>query len=145
MNLIEHAKQEFRACGWIDAEGKYDCEMQEAICADILALLEVFGNQGHSGTTAPYVIGRFKKLASFEPLVPLTGEDNEWNEISPGRYQNRRCSHVFKDGDHAYDIEGKVFREPDGCCYTSRDSRVDVTFPYTPKTEYVDVPENNET
>lgn len=29
--------------------------------------------------------------------------------------------------------------EPDGGCYTSRDSLVPVTFPYTPKSEYVDV------
>jgi len=48
---------------------------------------------------------------------------------------------VFKDADgRAYDIDGRVFREPNGCCYTSSDSRVYITFPYRPKTEYVDVP-----
>lgn len=58
-------------------------------------------------------------------------------------HQNKRCSHVFKDKDgNAYDIDGKVFREPDGCCFTSKDSFVPVTFPYTPKTEYVDVPKD---
>lgn len=36
-----------------------------------------------------------------------------------------------------YDTEGRVFCDPDGICYTNRDSRVDITFPYTPKTEYV--------
>ena len=38
-----------------------------------------------------------------------------------------------------YDMDGRVFREPNGTCYTSRNSRVDITFPYTPTTEYVDV------
>jgi hypothetical protein len=55
-------------------------------------------------------------------------------------WQNNRCCHVFKDNaGNAYDIDGKIFREPDGACYTSRDSRVPVTFPYTPVREYVDV------
>lgn len=33
----------------------------------------------------------------------------------------------------------KVFVEPDGASYTSRDSRVYIEFPYTHKTEYVNV------
>ena len=53
-------------------------------------------------------------------------------------YQNRRCPHVFKsDADGAYDIDGRVFVDPDGSSYTSRDSRVSIEFPYTPKREYV--------
>lgn len=67
---------------------------------------------------------------AFGPLSPLTGEDSEWNEIGEGRFQNRRSSRVFKDEDgRAYDIEGRVFRDGAGC-YTSRDSRVYVEFPY---------------
>lgn len=127
----------------MDAKGNYIDEMQAAICEHVLELLRVFSDEGHSGTTAPYTVNMFKKLAMFEPLVPLTGEDWEWNEVGPGTFQNKRCSRVFKQADRfdgqAYDIEGKVFREPNGSCYTSADSRVPVTFPYTPKTEYVDV------
>ena len=37
-------------------------------------------------------------------------------------------------------MRGKVFRDPDGFCFTNRDSRTPVTFPYTPATVYVDVP-----
>ena len=67
-----------------------------------------------------------------------------WRELmrktDEGRWQNIRCSHVFKDGDgRAYDSTGRIFREPNGCCYTSRDSRVYIEFPYTPKREYVEV------
>jgi len=79
----------------------------------------------------------------FKPWSPLTGEDNEWNEIGDGLEQNRRCSHVFRQDGEAYDINGKVFTDADGGSYTSIDSRVPVTFPYTPETEYVTVTEGN--
>lgn len=146
-NLHKHALAEFRAAGWTDADGKFEDEMQEDICKHVLELLKVFSDEGHSGTTAPYTVNMFKKLAMFEPLVPLTGEDWEWHEPSPGVFQNIRCSRVFKQADRfngqAYDIEGRVFREPTGACYTGAESRVPVTFPYTPKTEYVNVPGDN--
>ena len=146
-NLHSHALAEFRAAGWTDDEGKFKEEMQEAICKHVLELLKVFADEGHSGSTAPYTVNMFKKLAMFEPLVPLTGEDWEWHEPSPGVFQNIRCSRVFKQADRfngqAYDIEGRVFREPTGACYTGAESRVPVTFPYTPKTEYVNVPGDN--
>jgi hypothetical protein len=156
-NYEKHARMEFRAAGWTDADGNFKDEMQEAICNHVLKLLEVFSEEGHSGSTAPYAVGLFKKLAMFDPVVPLTGEDWEWNETGQGVFQNKRCSHVFKDEDgKAYDINGKVFYEwherpldedeegyPGTCrfksSYTSRDSRVYITFPYTPTTEYVEV------
>ena len=146
-NLHKHALAEFRAAGWTDADGKFEDEMQEDICKHVLELLKVFSDEGHSGSTAPYTVNLFKKLAMFEPIVPLTGEDWEWHEPSPGVFQNIRCSRVFKQADRfngqAYDIEGRVFREPTGACYTGAESRVPVTFPYTPKTEYVDVSGDN--
>ena len=136
----EHATMEFRAAGWTNENGVFDDVMQEAICADVSALLELFAEQGHSGSSAPYAIQLFEKLARFEPIVPLTGEDFEWNKVGENMWQNNRCSHVFKGADgQAYDSIGRVFCDPDGCCYTSIDSRVPVTFPYTPKVEYVDV------
>ena len=142
-NLHKHALAEFRAAGWTDADGKFEDDMQEAICKHVLELLKVFADEGHSGSTAPYTVNMFKKLAMFEPLVPLTGEDWEWSDCGNGVFQNKRCSRVFKQADRfngqAYDIEGRVFREPTGACYTGAESRVPVTFPYTPKTEYVDV------
>lgn len=146
-SLHSHALAEFRAAGWTDADGKFEDEMQEDICKHVLELLKVFSDEGHSGSTAPYTVNLFKKLAMFEPIVPLTGEDWEWHEPSPGVFQNIRCSRVFKQADRfngqAYDIEGRVFREPTGACYTGAESRVPVTFPYTPKTEYVDVSGDN--
>ena len=136
-NYIKHAEREFKALGWPG-----DCEMQALICENIRDMLIVFATQGHSGSSAPYAINQFKKLADFEPLGPLTGEDWEWGEsfCGDGTQQNNRCSHVFRNKKiGAYDGQGKVFKEENGCCYTNSDSRVPITFPYTPKTEYVDV------
>lgn len=141
-NLIKHAKDELRIAGY-DLNQKEE-DPNKWICENILELLEVFCKQGHSGFSAPYCIRVFSKLANFEPLNPLTGDDSEWEEVGTGVFQNKRCSHVFKENGRAYDIEGRIFREPDGGCYMNHDSRVFITFPYIPKREYVDVPERKE-
>lgn len=132
-NLLAHAERELPP-----ADGD---EMQAEMNRALREIVFVFGSQGHSGFSAGYAADALEKLLRFEPLRPLTGEPDEWTEVGTGLWQNRRCSRVFKDADgRAYDIDGRVFREPNGCCYTSADSRVYVTFPYRPKTEYVDVP-----
>lgn len=135
MSLVEYAKAELA----LIRSGEPD-EMQDAIEKCVLDLISLFAGQGHSGSSAPYVIGIVEKLMQFEPLTPLTGADDEWCEVTEGTFQNKRCPHVFKENGEAYDIDGIVFRDPDGSCFTSRDSRVPVTFPYVPKTEYRDVP-----
>ena len=138
-NYIKHAKREFLALGYKPIE---DCKENpnKWIQEQVLELLEVFDNQGHSGSSAPWCVAYFKKLALFKPLSPLQGTENEWNEVGEGIWQNNRCSHVFKGKDgRVYDSQGKVFRESNGCFYTSIDSRVYIEFPYTPKIEYVDV------
>jgi len=143
---------EFRAAGWVDGGGEYCDEMQEAICKHVLKLLDVFADEGHSGSTAPYAINMFSRLAKFEPIAPLTGEDWEWHDTGHC-HQNIRASHVFKDyNGECYDIDGIVFWEwaqsyddegkPSGIhksFYTCRDSRVPVTFPYVvpEKPQYV--------
>jgi len=148
-NYKTHAMNEFRAAGWVDENDKYKDEMQEMICNHVLALLDVFADLGHSGSTAPYAINLFSKLAKFDPIVPLTGEDWEWNEVAGGTHQNKRCSAVFKQTDRhdgqPYYLDGKVFWEwyksDDGemskSYFTSGNSSVPIVFPYTPKSEYV--------
>lgn len=139
---------EFRAAGWVDDRGEYCDEMQGMICDHVLKLLDVFTDEGHSGSSAPYAVNLFKTLAMFEPIVPLTGEDWEWTLLDYGvdpKWQNKRCGRVFKDADgRAYDIDGIVFydwfedenHERHKSHFTGKESRVYVTFPYTPKTEY---------
>jgi hypothetical protein len=140
-SYIEHAKREFLALGYKPIEDEEDGP-NKWIQENILELLAVFDKQGHSGLSAPYCVRMFSKLALFEPIPPLTGDDTEWIEVGPGVFQNCRCPHVFKDANQfngqAYDLDGKVFRDPDGCCYTNAESRVPIVFPYTPSTIYVD-------
>lgn len=150
-NYDSHAWREFRAAGWVDQNNKFNDEMQEAICMHVLKLLEVFHDEGHSGSSAPYALNVFDTLARFKPIAPLTGEDWEWHDVSEygGRddgpvYQNKRCSRVFKDDTGAYDTEGIVWYdwqtneagEKYKSYFTNYKSRVPVTFPYSPKTEY---------
>ena len=138
-NLIQHALRELLAIGY-QPVGTEEDGPNEWIQKNVLELLEVFSRQGHSGFSAPYCISLFERLARFEPLAPLTGEDDEWMDVGGGLWQNIRCSHVFKStADGAYDIQGRVFRDPDGSSWTKHESRVPVTFPYTPVTEYVEV------
>ena len=102
-NYKIHAMNEFRAAGWVDDNGKYIDEMQEAICSHVLKLLDAFADEGHSGSSAPYAIDLFSKLARFGPIVPLTGEEWEWINVSDisgsETYQNKRCGAVFKAAD----------------------------------------------
>lgn len=152
MSLYDFAERELDAIGMNDGD-----EMNGAMRKHILHIINEFSKEGHSGFSAGYAISLLSKLLKYEPLTPLTGEDWEWNEISEEMsgsnngtlYQNARCSHVFKDDGGAYDIDGKVFYdwytdeetgEKRKSHFTSIDSRVPVTFPYTPVTVYEEAP-----
>lgn len=140
MSLYQHAVTELKAMGMLDSEE----EMNDAMGADILELISVFAEQGHSGFSASYCIDKFTKLANYKPLAPLTGADDEWRDVAALNdgytlYQNRRCSSVFRDDNGAYDIDGKVlwewardeFGEPYKLYYSNSACKVPVTFPYT--------------
>ena len=134
-NIVEHIRREMP---------RSDDEMQNMMRAHLIRMGQLFAAEGHSGFSASYAIAALEKLLRFEPLGPLTGEPDEWTWLGYGEEmnaQNKRCSHVFMRADGtAYDSEGRIFREPSGACFTSNGSRVDITFPYTPTREYVDVP-----
>lgn len=136
-NLVDHAERELS----LISMGK-DCKdgMNRSMHDHIIRMVQAFEDEGHSGLSASYAVSILRKLLAYEPISPLTGEDKEWNEVAEGMFQNKRCSRIFKQDGRIYDIEGRVFREKDGSCFTNKESRVDITFPYTPKTEYVDVP-----
>lgn len=97
--LVEYAKSELERAGYFDKDSDYGGLLGPAV----LKMVEQFSDEGHSGYSARIAMTLFEKVAMFEPLTPLTGEDDEWNEIGGGSYQNRRCSHVFKDATGAYD------------------------------------------
>lgn len=149
-NLVEHAKREFKALGYIPLDQEQDDDPNKWIQENVLELLEVFSKQGHSGSSAPYCISMFTKLADFKPLKPITCEDNEWNDTGHG-FQNKRLSAVFKDGKDGkpYYIEAIVFKGQNGLTFTSSSvelsdgvtiaSRQFIRLPFTPKTFYIDV------
>lgn len=148
-HLEEHALRELEKAGFTldDSTDPYDNRIAQCVY-DLVRLLSA---QSHSGFSANLTIDLFEKIAKLEPLTPLTGEDEEWIDISlvthkeGPEYQNKRDSRVFKRKDGtAYFIEGKVFREPDGVTFLNGESQVEVTFPFTPERQIIDVDENGE-
>lgn len=142
--IVEFALREFELAGYQKVEensSNPDVWMQE----NVLELLRVFSSQRHSGFSASFCITLFTKLAKWEPISPLTGEESEWTKVTEDLWQNKRCSRVFKDRAKAWDVDGKIFVEPTGSYYASRESSVEITFPYTPKTEYINVKEDDDT
>ena len=140
MSLLSYAESELDHIG-LTEEDEYNGMMRK----HILHMIKEFADEGHSGFSAQYAIDILSKLLSFKPLTPLTGEDDEWCDVSEysgtTTYQNKRCFSVFKEGKdgEAYNIDGKVFwewyKDEDGNAFKSyygcHDSRVPVTFPYT--------------
>ena len=129
-NLVAYAKSELERAGMFKEDSDYGGMMGPAV----LKMVELFSAEGHSGMSASLAIALFERVARFEPLTPLTGEPDEWNEVGPGMWQNNRCSYIFKDSPdgQAYNSQGRVFRYPDGGTFVGRGSRVPITFPWSP-------------
>ena len=119
-----------------------DSEYNGMLSTAVMNIIKVFGEQEFSGFSAQTASNLVHKLSRFEPITPLTGNDDEWTDVTEisgfTLYQNKRCARVFRENGKAYDMDGKVFRDPDGTMWTNGESRVPVTFPYTPTTEIVD-------
>ncbi len=156
MGLVEHSKLELQMAGYFDEDSDYGGAIGDAV----MELIEVFAKQGHSGMSAAMVNGLFTKLANYEPLLPITGKDEEWGEIrdygSDPHCQNKRESGLFKNSDGSvHYINAIVKRTPDGLTWTgsfylTREDAIDNKnrigskleikgFPFTPKTFYIDV------
>lgn len=130
---------------------------------EILALCEAFGRSGQSGGSAPYtagaIVGALKKLLLQDPIAPITGEEQEWMDVSSysgdkiPSFQNTRCGTLFKDGEDSqpYYLDAIVWKGPkEYDTFTGRVYTPDLTelisssqlvkgFPFKPKTFYVDV------
>lgn len=135
--LVEYAKSELELLykstigDGVDEDG-----MQEEMHRCVLELIKTFSKQGHSGLSGAYCLSLFERLVQFKPILPLTGEENEWGEPygDDDTQQNTRCGQIFRkhcDNSTAYDIEGRIFRQSDGITYTTKESRIPVIFPYT--------------
>jgi hypothetical protein len=158
MGLINHAQTELQMLGLFDEKEDFYGGMTGKA---VMELMEVFSNQEHSGMSAGIVADIFHKLANYEPLQPITGKDEEWGDITDYGdkdpfQQNIRESGLFKyaDGKVTY-CSAIIKRCPNGITWsgplylTREDAINDVNmirssqeikgFPFTPKTFYIDV------
>jgi len=113
--------------------------MQCLVTKEVMDIVKLFCKQGHSGFSASYVLNLLRRLLDRKPILPLTGEDDEWEEVeewnkTDNTQQNKRCSAVFRnnfDNSTAYYLYGKVFTDDGGkSWFTNHDSFVPVKFPY---------------
>ena len=106
--------------------------LQSLMDKNILEIVKIFGEQGHSGFSASYALSILERLLRFKPISPLTGEDDEWVKSGSGSLQNKRCSSVFKNSDGTcYDIDGIIVSDNGGITwFSSGRFRKKVAFPY---------------
>ena len=154
-NLVEHAKRELELAGFYQDD---EDRLNKMLRDNVIELIEVFSKQGHSGMSAPIVSRIFYKLANYQTLQPITGEDDEWNDIGQEMginiYQNKRCSALFKKGKdgRAYYLDAIMWHDVETDTTFTRnvtlryDNRIIeigsthyVRFPFTPKTFIVDI------
>lgn len=157
MDLKEFTTAELKLAGLMDKDSDYGGMLGKAV----LELIDVFENQHHSGMSASMVIDIFSQLALFKPINPITGEDHEWNDISlwggeDGLKQNMRESGLFKDKNNKVTYNSAIIkRTPNGTTwsgpiYMTKEDAINDTnrfhssleikgFPFTPKTFYIDV------
>lgn len=106
-SLMQHAEAELEKAGLTDKDSDY-----EGMLADeVLKLVRVFSEGGHSGGSAAMTTAILEKLLRFEPLTPLTSEPDEWMRICDERtngeelWQSRRDPRAFsKDGGKTWEI-----------------------------------------
>jgi hypothetical protein len=120
MSLTRFANSELRAAGLFDDDADYD----GAIGTTVSALIATYVAYGPSGGSAPLILDAFTRVANHRQLTPLSGEDDEWEDISATNggnplWRNLRNPKVFKtEGDTWLQLAGN--------------SRMSLTFPCDP-------------
>lgn len=101
--LYQHAKTELESVGLLDQDSDYDGMLGEAV----LALVEVFAQQGHSGASAGMTLALFSKVAAYEALSPITDNPDEWYQHEEELWQNKRQGNAFSHdgGKHYYVLD----------------------------------------
>lgn len=109
----------------------------------ILQMIKNYGNSFIGIPLEKYVYNAIHNLYLCNPCTPLTGFDDEWNEVGDNLFQSRRCASLFKIGrdGEAYYMDGYVYQDTneDGWLTMGTYSRKYVTFPCSPSeltTEY---------
>ncbi len=121
-DLLSHARSELALLGNSDAQVQMN--------RYVLGIIEVFTSGNRGGFSSKYVLGIVVRLLRGQPLLPLTGEPGEWEQVEDDLWRNKRCPYVFK---HA---EGNAFVL--GISVTMDDTEIS-TFPCVPTREYIDI------
>ena len=110
-----------------DTDERY---MQEMMNNDVMELLKVFEEQGHSDFSAPTVISLFSILANYRLVTEVEDNPDDWDENGQHKY----ISSIFKRKDGTcYYMYGRLFAEPNSDnFFYNKASNVDVTFPIKP-------------
>ena len=110
-----------------DTDERY---MQEMMNNDVIELLKVFEEQGHSDFSAPIVISLFSILANYRLVTEVEDNPDDWDENGQHKY----ISSIFKRSDGTcYYMYGRLFAEPNSDnFFYNKASNVDVTFPIKP-------------
>ena len=105
-------------------------EMQNKMNNDVLELLKVFSEQGHSGFSAPIASKLFYKLANHKLITEIEDNPDDWDDNGQHKY----ISSIFKrDDGTCYYMYGRLFAEPNSDnFFYNKASNVDVTFPIKP-------------
>ena len=132
--LSEYTEQEMRLAGYTGNNKK-----RLQLC--LLQLIQTFEAQRWGAFETKFIVDLFSKLTQFQPISPLTGEDWEWVSYNENTLQNTRCHTVFKEVDsgQAFDTHSHLYRDAAGHCTPNPALTSYIQFPYTPKTEYVNV------
>lgn len=88
------------------------------------------------------IVKLFAKLSMGMPLTPLTGKDDEWEEVDISdtevtddtiKWQNKRCPRVYKRADGtAFDSRARVFSYEGIVWFRNENSNDEITeWPYT--------------
>lgn len=108
--LLAHARRELELAGLLDAkddDGEDDM-MQKSVNTQVLAMLKLLSDGGHSGFSASYAINLFMRLASFKPLSELTSRPEEWNDVSEMAAEDKLWQSVRDSEAFSHD-GGKTF------------------------------------
>lgn len=154
MNLNEHARFELDRAGLFDSDSDYDGQIGKAV----MELIETFSSQGHSGASASIVINIFNELAQYKPLAGITGDKEEWIEVSNNIFQNKRLGSVFKQmnihNGKPYYLDAIAWKIVESGSTWSGEATINgqkissrqliKSFPFIPKTFVVDVKDNGD-
>lgn len=148
---LNNVKKKINESEGSEKEKARDIEFEEFVTKDFYNIFKLICTES-SFVDTQFSVSIFMaflgKLINYKPLLPLTGEDDEWmsykNELMPDepeRLQNIRNHCINRIGDISYNTEGYSFRTENstglfGCFYSIKA----VEFPYDTEPEVIVLP-----